>query len=47
MCHNILETAIAIFCKLRIHRAIKVLNENLKTQKAVTKNRKFGKVAHI
>ena len=25
-CHNALETAISIFCGIRIHRAIKVMN---------------------
>ena len=46
-CHNVLETAISIFCKIRIHRAIKVMNENIPKQKAETKNRKFRKVSNI
>ena len=42
-CHNVLETAISIFCKVRIHRAIKVLNENISKQKAETKTENLEK----
>ena len=46
-CHNVLETAIAIFCKLRIYRAIKVLNENIPAKISETKIRKYRKVSNI
>ena len=45
-CHNVLDIIIDIFCKTRMYRAIKNVNEKIEKKKSST-NRKYKKVVHI
>ena len=45
-CHNVLDMIIDIFCKTRMYRAIKTINEKIEKKKPST-NIKYKKVVHI
>ena len=45
-CHNIRDLIIDTFCKMRVYRAIKNMNEDIE-KKAPSTNRKYKKVVNV